>query len=115
MEPGERRHLGHEYFEDLKAKRKPMRQLMSGSKWFKEISGSLAERVLADAKKAGVPDDELKAMEKRMADWFKILVAYRKDFDAVRREPKMSPEFRRSMIGKMRENLVGIRIKMFGE
>lgn len=115
MESKEKRELGDEYFADLRAKRKPMSQVMKGSNWFKELSGKLAKRVLSDAEKAGVPDDERKAKRKRMVNWFKILVAYRKDIDDVTRDPKISPDFRRDLLITMRQNLYEIRVKMFGE
>lgn len=115
MEPKEKYQLGREHIAELKAKRKPMSQVMSKSNWFKELSGSLAKHVLADAEKAGVSGDAYNALRKNMADWFKILIAYRKDIDDVTRDPKISPKFRRELLATMSQNLYEIRVKIFGE
>ena len=115
MEPEEKRQLGHEYFADLKAKRNPMTHILDGTNWFKEISGTLAKGVLTDASEAGMPDDQQAAMKKRMSDWYRILMAYRKDENEVRGDPKMPVEIKRDILFKMSENLNKIRVDIFGE
>lgn len=94
---------------------KPMSQVLEGTGWFKDISSNMAKRVLANAEKAGLPDDEVAAMRKRMRSWYMILKAYRDDMNEVKYDGKMDADFKRDMLVKMSDNLIDIRVSMFGE
>lgn len=114
MDREEKRRMAIEYQEDLKAAKAPMRHVGDQGS-LEYVSKVAAKKVLEDAKRADVPEEVVAAMRERMRKWYRIVLEYKAEMDAVRRDENLKGNEKDVLLATMEQNLEACYNDVYGQ